>query len=112
MFCTRVSFPGHMSCEYRPLTRLDRSLQYPANGGIGANTVQKWWGNTVHMNTADWNYTALRTLPKPDGSTTFGYAFTTFVTPNTSLTASIFLCLPCHQLNTNESYHRPTPLVS
>ncbi|CCM00750.1 uncharacterized protein FIBRA_02790 [Fibroporia radiculosa] len=28
-------------------------LQYPANGTIGANTIQTWWGNTVYLNTAD-----------------------------------------------------------
>ena len=51
----------------------DRSLQYPANGTIGEHTIQQWWGNRVFMETADWNYTSLKTLPKPDGSTTFGY---------------------------------------
>ncbi|KAL0956572.1 hypothetical protein HGRIS_002709 [Hohenbuehelia grisea] len=40
-------------------------LQYPANGSIGANTLQKWWGNTVFMNTADARGTAL--LKIPDG---------------------------------------------
>ncbi|KAF9045786.1 OPT oligopeptide transporter [Hymenopellis radicata] len=28
-------------------------LQYPMNGAIGHDTVQKWWGNTVPFNTAD-----------------------------------------------------------
>ena len=29
------------------------TLQYPSNGNIGLNTIQKWWGNTVYKNTAD-----------------------------------------------------------
>jgi len=29
------------------------TLQYPGNGNIGRNTIQKWWGNTVYLNTAD-----------------------------------------------------------
>jgi hypothetical protein len=29
------------------------TLQYPNNGNIGLNWVQKWWGNTVYKNTAD-----------------------------------------------------------
>ncbi|KAI4523127.1 OPT-domain-containing protein [Schizophyllum commune Loenen D] len=37
-------------------------LQYPANGTIGANSLQKWWGNTVHKNTLDWSSTPLRRL--------------------------------------------------
>ncbi|KAL1713444.1 hypothetical protein EV715DRAFT_181906, partial [Schizophyllum commune] len=37
-------------------------LQYPANGTIGANTLQNWWGNTVHKNTLDWSSTPLRRL--------------------------------------------------
>ncbi|KAK0472353.1 OPT oligopeptide transporter protein-domain-containing protein [Armillaria novae-zelandiae] len=28
-------------------------LQYPMNGNIGINTVQKWWGNTVPFSNAD-----------------------------------------------------------
>lgn len=28
-------------------------LQYPVNGTIGTNDIQKWWGNTVFLNTAD-----------------------------------------------------------
>ncbi|KZP32187.1 OPT oligopeptide transporter [Athelia psychrophila] len=47
------------------------TVQFPKNGTIGANTVQKWWGNTGYMNTAD----ALGTpyLQTPPG-TTFGPA--------------------------------------
>ncbi|KAG6331009.1 hypothetical protein ID866_8080 [Astraeus odoratus] len=44
-------------------------LQYPANGTIGLNTIQKWWGNTVYLNTADAQ--ALPLLPLP-ASGTFG----------------------------------------
>ncbi|PPQ69348.1 hypothetical protein CVT24_001643 [Panaeolus cyanescens] len=29
-------------------------LQYPLDGRIGENTIQTWWGNTVHTQTADW----------------------------------------------------------
>jgi len=28
-------------------------LQYPLNGGVGAHTIQTWWGNTVWQKTAD-----------------------------------------------------------
>lgn len=28
-------------------------LQYSGNGAIGANSIAKWWGNNVYMNTAD-----------------------------------------------------------
>lgn len=38
------------------------SLQYPLEGRIGALTIQKWWGNTVFMQTADWSYAPLKTL--------------------------------------------------
>ncbi|KAH7922249.1 small oligopeptide transporter [Leucogyrophana mollusca] len=44
-------------------------LQYPANGTIGLNSIQKWWGNTVFLNTADGQSAAL--LPIPE-SGTFG----------------------------------------
>ncbi|RPD78416.1 OPT oligopeptide transporter [Lentinus tigrinus ALCF2SS1-7] len=37
-------------------------LQYPANGTIGANTIQTWWGNTVSFNNADGAGTPLKTL--------------------------------------------------
>jgi len=42
-------------------------LQYPLNGSIGQNTVQKWWGNSVFMNNLDWKNTAV--LKLPPGST-------------------------------------------
>jgi len=37
-------------------------LQYPADGKIGEHSIQKWWGNTVHMNTSDWHFGALRNI--------------------------------------------------
>lgn len=37
-------------------------LQYPLNGTIGANSIQKWWGNTVYERTADWRRTPWLTL--------------------------------------------------
>lgn len=39
-------------------------LQYPNNGKIGANSIQKWWGNTVYTNTADWQGAPLKTIPE------------------------------------------------
>jgi len=44
-------------------------LQYPMNGNIGADTVQKWWGNTVYTHTSDWRATPLRKLSEGE---TFG----------------------------------------
>ncbi|KAK0475963.1 oligopeptide transporter [Armillaria luteobubalina] len=41
-------------------------LQYPMNGNIGINTVQKWWGNTVPFSNADSAGTPLLTVV--DGS--------------------------------------------
>jgi hypothetical protein len=38
------------------------TLQYPNNGNIGLNTIQKWWGNTVYMNTADAQGLPIKTL--------------------------------------------------
>jgi OPT family small oligopeptide transporter len=38
-------------------------LQYPKNGTIGENTIQKWWGNTVYLNTADAAGTPMLTVP-------------------------------------------------
>ena len=35
-------------------------LQYPRNGTIGANSIHKWWGNTVYMHTDDYDSTPLR----------------------------------------------------
>jgi hypothetical protein len=40
------------------------ALQYPMNGTIGQNTVQKWWGNTVHINTGDYKGVPLKGLTK------------------------------------------------
>ncbi|KAI0674038.1 OPT oligopeptide transporter [Trametes maxima] len=39
-------------------------LQYPANGQIGYNTIQQWWGNTVYKHTADWHAVPLRVVPE------------------------------------------------
>ncbi|KAF7971437.1 hypothetical protein HWV62_21206 [Athelia sp. TMB] len=36
------------------------TLQYPENGRIGQDTIQKWWGNTVYMYTADYLGVPLR----------------------------------------------------
>ena len=38
-------------------------LQYPKNGTIGLNIVQKWWGNTVFVNTADGKNFPYKPLP-------------------------------------------------
>ena len=38
-------------------------LQYPKSGTIGLNTVQKWWGNTVFMDTVDGNKLPYKPLP-------------------------------------------------
>ena len=38
-------------------------LQYPKNGAIGMSTVQKWWGNVVYTNTADYRGQPLKTVP-------------------------------------------------
>ncbi|KAL4244288.1 oligopeptide OPT transporter family protein [Abortiporus biennis] len=38
------------------------TLQFPRNDSIGLNTIQKWWGNTVWMNTADYNNAPLKTV--------------------------------------------------
>ncbi|TDL15603.1 OPT oligopeptide transporter [Rickenella mellea] len=45
-------------------------LQFPKNGSIGLNTIQAWWGNTVYLNTADFQGATLRTLD--DANPTFG----------------------------------------
>ncbi|TFY70229.1 hypothetical protein EVG20_g2771 [Dentipellis fragilis] len=37
-------------------------LQYPANGEIGAKTIQVWWGNTVFENNADWKSLPFKTV--------------------------------------------------
>jgi OPT family small oligopeptide transporter len=41
-------------------------LEFPQAGAIGANSIQKWWGNTVFLNTADGRQTSLLT-PPPEG---------------------------------------------
>ena len=48
------------------------SLQYPLNGNIGLNTIQKWWGNQVFKDTLDWKFTPLRKLEE---GATFGCNF-------------------------------------
>ncbi|KAJ7579282.1 small oligopeptide transporter [Mycena floridula] len=35
-------------------------LQYPDRGKLGSTTIQKWWGNVVFKETADWAMTPLR----------------------------------------------------
>ena len=51
-------------------------LQYPDNNGIGANTIQTWWGNTVATRTADYGVKGAGTplMAVPPGST-FGYVY-------------------------------------
>jgi hypothetical protein len=44
-------------------------LQYPKNGTIGLNSIQKWWGNVVYTNTADYRGVPLKTVPNGE---TFG----------------------------------------
>ncbi|KAG8904833.1 hypothetical protein FRB99_001089 [Tulasnella sp. 403] len=39
-------------------------LQYPMNGHIGRNTIAKWWGNRVHLETADAKGTTMYPLPQ------------------------------------------------
>lgn len=41
-------------------------LQYPENNAIGLHNIQKWWGNTVFNNTADFASASLREIP-PSG---------------------------------------------
>lgn len=41
-----------------------RSLQFPKHNTIGQDTIGKWWGNTVYLNTLDYAGAAL--LPLPD----------------------------------------------
>lgn len=50
------------------------TLQYPQNGAIGKNNIQKWWGNTVSTNTADFGPQGAGTplSAMPPGQT-FGY---------------------------------------
>jgi len=37
-------------------------LQYPKDNGIGATSIQTWWGNTVYAKTADYLGTPLKTV--------------------------------------------------
>ncbi|KAH9979447.1 OPT oligopeptide transporter protein-domain-containing protein [Lactifluus volemus] len=39
------------------------ALQYPKNGTIGLNTIQKWWGNTVYTKTADFLGVPYKEIP-------------------------------------------------
>lgn len=41
------------------------TLQYPKEGGIGAKTLMKWWGNTVGTRTTD--YISASLWPIPEG---------------------------------------------
>ncbi|KAI0267969.1 OPT oligopeptide transporter protein-domain-containing protein [Russula aff. rugulosa BPL654] len=40
------------------------TLQYPKNGTIGLDSIQKWWGNTVYMKTADYKGVPFKSLPE------------------------------------------------
>jgi hypothetical protein len=40
------------------------TLQYPKNGTIGLVSIQKWWGNTVYMKTADYRGVPFKSLPE------------------------------------------------
>jgi hypothetical protein len=40
------------------------ALQYPKNGTIGQDSVQKWWGNTVYMKTAGYTGVPNKSLPE------------------------------------------------
>ncbi|KAN0111238.1 OPT oligopeptide transporter domain containing protein [Russula decolorans] len=40
------------------------TLQYPKNGTIGLDSIQKWWGNTVYMKTADYRGVPFKSLPE------------------------------------------------
>ncbi|KAK7682527.1 hypothetical protein QCA50_014327 [Cerrena zonata] len=42
-------------------------FQYPSHGTIGKSTIGQWWGNTVHLNTADARGAALLTSDSPFG---------------------------------------------
>ncbi|PPQ81817.1 hypothetical protein CVT25_013653 [Psilocybe cyanescens] len=46
-------------------------LQYPLDGDIGRDSIQKWWGNVVYKNTLDWNNVTFR---KVEPGKTFGCA--------------------------------------
>lgn len=66
------------------------TLQYPANGTIGENTIQSWWGNTVYKNTLD---AKAASYYQPD-NVTFGYAQT--LIPYTLLMLTSPICRPKH----------------
>ena len=51
------------------------TLQYPRNGDIGENTIMTWWGNTVFMNTGDWDSVVLKQIPEGES---FGYVIMPF----------------------------------
>jgi hypothetical protein len=40
------------------------TLQYPKNGTIGLDSIQKWWGNTVYTKTADYRGVPFKSLPE------------------------------------------------
>jgi hypothetical protein len=40
------------------------TLQYPKNGTIGLDSIQKWWGNTVYMKTADYRGVPFKSVPE------------------------------------------------
>ena len=40
------------------------ALQYPENGMIGLDSIQKWWGNTVYIKTADYRGVPFQNLPE------------------------------------------------
>ena len=40
------------------------TLQYPKNGAIGLDSIQKWWGNTVYKKTADYKGVPFKSLPE------------------------------------------------
>ena len=40
------------------------TLRYPKNSTIGLDSIQKWWGNTVYMKTADYRGVPFKSLPE------------------------------------------------
>ncbi|KAF8510486.1 OPT oligopeptide transporter [Gautieria morchelliformis] len=42
-------------------------LEYPLNGAIGINNVQRWWGNLGFQNTAEYNVATVAIKSIPDG---------------------------------------------
>ncbi|TDL15604.1 OPT oligopeptide transporter [Rickenella mellea] len=47
-------------------------LQFPQNGNIGLNTIQAWWGNTVYLNTVDFDKAHARLRFLTPENPTFG----------------------------------------